>query len=158
MVGPACGPATVHHRGKTRCEPTAPCCSSALPPARWNRRARHRSCQAILRSWCCTCPPIPRWSRLASLEAALRTDPDNTARIYALTDAYIAIGRRTGEPRYFGRAEVLLTAAAAEAVRTSRTTAATRPTSCSIGHEYERALEQIFASTGTGSQQHACST
>jgi tetratricopeptide (TPR) repeat protein len=87
-------------------------------------------------------PADPALKRLASLEAALRTDPDNTARIYALTDAYIAIGRRTGEPRYFGRAEVLLT---------PRLQAPSAPVELRLQladilqyrHEYSSALEQI---------------
>ena len=87
-------------------------------------------------------PANPAVERLASLEAALRTDPDNTARIYALADAYIAIGRRTGEPRYFGRAEVLLTP------RLQRPSAPVElrlqlADILQYRHEYERALEQI---------------
>ncbi len=87
-------------------------------------------------------PADPALKRLASLEAALRADPDNTARIYALTEAYIAIGRRSAEPRYFGRAEVLLT---------PRLQGPSAPAELRLQladilqyrHEYEPALEQI---------------
>jgi Flp pilus assembly protein TadD len=50
----------------------------------------------------------PALQRITLLEVELQTDPDNLVRIYDLTNAYIALGRRTTEPRYFGRAEALL--------------------------------------------------
>ncbi len=87
-------------------------------------------------------PADPALKRLASLEATLRDDPDNVARIYDLTEAYIAIGRRSGEPRYFGRAEALLTAH----LRATSAPVELRLQLADIlqyRHEYEHALDQI---------------
>ena len=84
----------------------------------------------------------PALKRIALLEAELSTDPRNLARIYDLTDAYIAVGRRTTEPRYFGRAEALLR---------SRLESAAAPAALRLQladilqyrHEYDAALDEI---------------
>ena len=84
----------------------------------------------------------PALQRIAALEAALHVDPENTGRLYELTEAYISFGRRTGEPRYFGRAEAMLT---------PRVRAASAPVELRLQladilqyrHEYEHALDQI---------------
>jgi tetratricopeptide (TPR) repeat protein len=84
----------------------------------------------------------PALKRIALLEAELSTDPRNLAHIYDLTDAYIAVGRRTTEPRYFGRAEALLR---------SRLESAAAPAALRLQladilqyrHEYDAALEEI---------------
>jgi tetratricopeptide (TPR) repeat protein len=84
----------------------------------------------------------PALKRIALLEAELSTDPRNLAHIYDLTDAYIAVGRRTTEPRYFGRAEALLRShlESAAAPATLRLQLADI---LQYRHEYEAALDEI---------------
>ncbi len=46
--------------------------------------------------------------RFRELESAVRAHPADASAVQRLADAYLEIGRRTGEPRYFGRAEAAL--------------------------------------------------
>lgn len=52
---------------------------------------------------------LPReQERLHPLERAVESNPADALAVEALAGTYLEIGRRSGEPRYFGRAEALL--------------------------------------------------
>jgi tetratricopeptide (TPR) repeat protein len=53
-------------------------------------------------------PSDPLLKRVAALEGELQSQGDDSYRVYELAESYIELGRRTTEPRYFGRAEALL--------------------------------------------------
>jgi tetratricopeptide (TPR) repeat protein len=50
----------------------------------------------------------PEQEVLTGLERAAAATPSDPLAVQALIDAYLQLGRRTAEPRYFGRAEALL--------------------------------------------------
>jgi tetratricopeptide (TPR) repeat protein len=79
---------------------------------------------------------------LTELERAAAAAPSDPRAVEALIDAYLQLGRRTAEPRYFGRAEALLA---------PRLAAADMPADLALRmadirqyrHEYEQALVLI---------------
>lgn len=50
----------------------------------------------------------PEQERVRALERAVESNPADPTSLQTLLDAYLQLGRRTAEPRYFGRAEALL--------------------------------------------------
>jgi tetratricopeptide (TPR) repeat protein len=53
-------------------------------------------------------PRSPEQATLTVLERAAQATPSDPHAVQTLVDAYLQLGRRTAEPRYFGRAEALL--------------------------------------------------
>src|SRR5262245_13875885 len=87
-------------------------------------------------------PSDPLLKRIATLESDLERDPQDTGRVYAATDLYIELGRRTMEPRYFGHAEALLN----QRLQTAPEAAELRLQLADIlqyRHEFEPALAQV---------------
>lgn len=79
---------------------------------------------------------------LTVLERAVAATPSDPAAVQALIDAYLRLGRRTAEPRYFGRAEALLAARLAGAA-VEPGLALRMADIWQYRHEYEQALGPI---------------
>ncbi|HKE45272.1 MAG TPA: tetratricopeptide repeat protein [Steroidobacteraceae bacterium] len=87
-------------------------------------------------------PSDPLLKRASQLEAAVQSQGEEPSRLYDLVESYIELGRRTAEPRYFGRAETLL----AQPLKASTAPAELRLQLADIlqyRHEYTPALAQI---------------
>ncbi|HZF25254.1 MAG TPA: hypothetical protein VEZ88_03255 [Steroidobacteraceae bacterium] len=86
-------------------------------------------------------PSDPMLKRASMLEAQLQAQADDPA-LYELVESYIELGRRTAEPRYFGRAEALL-APRLDAPHAPAQLRLQRADILQYRHEYAPALDQI---------------
>jgi tetratricopeptide (TPR) repeat protein len=84
----------------------------------------------------------PEQEELRALERAVESSPADPIALQTLVDAYLQLGRRTAEPRYFGRAEALLAAKLDEA-QPPAAVALRMADIWQYRHEYQKALALI---------------